>query len=495
MNRVHVTNMQKKPNILLITTDQQRADGLGIEQSGHPVMTPHLDQLAYEGVRFSRAYSDCPLCIPSRTTIMTGRTAYRHGVDTNGEFRIPERREHTLPGRLASVGYQTHAAGKMHFYPPRNRNGFERMRLLPEDYVNWLEQTEYRGMYRGHGLGGNEVHPAFSAMPTEYTSTHWTVSESIDFLKQRDEEAPFFLWTSFEAPHPPFDPPERFVRLYEGVDIPTPVVGEWSGEGEPEWVRHRRISRKLDRLSDDVVRAARKHYYAMITHIDYELGRLFGELKGQSLWDDTIIVFASDHGEMLGDHGLFHKSCFYEASARVPLIVKPAASLPLPLEAGSVCKQPVLLADLYPTLTELAGCSETADNEERDGRSLFKAMDELAEDRLLFGYIQDDGGLYMVTDGNWKYVYYSQDRREQLFHLADDPHELHDLSVGASDILNEKLASYRRQIATTFADHDLLDENGELLLGVNVRELEDDRKIRQKNPFAWRGPIRYGGHW
>ncbi|MEK3883750.1 sulfatase-like hydrolase/transferase [Paenibacillus sp. PL2-23] len=489
--------MTKKPNILFITTDQQRADCLSIARSEHPVMTPHLDQLADEGVRFTRAYSDCPLCIPSRTTIMTGRTAYAHGVDTNGEFPIPEEKENTLPGRLTSAGYQTHAAGKMHFYPPRNRNGFERMRLLPEDYVNMLEGAGYGGMYRGHGLGGNEVHPTFSAVPTEYTSTHWTVSESIDFLRQRDEGNPFFMWTSFEAPHPPFDPPERFVRLYDGVDIPDPIAGDWTGAEAPEWVRHRRLSRKLDRLSEDVVRAARKHYYAMITHIDYELGRLFGELKGQGLWDNTIIIFTSDHGEMLGDHGLFHKSCFYEQSARVPLILKPASSTPLPLGAGSVCDKPVLLADLYPTLTELAGCSKPGDRDEREGRSLIASMngDELVADRVLAGYIQDEGGLYMVTDGKWKYVYYAQDQREQLFHVEEDAGELKDLWPAAAAAKDERLVSYRRILADTFASHGITMENGELKADQAARKEWTEERIRQNNPFAWRGPIRYGGHW
>lgn len=479
--------MSRKPNILLITTDQQRADCLGIEKSAHPVMTPHLDQLADEGVRFSRAYSDCPLCIPSRTTIMTGKAAYEHGVDTNGEFRIPEEREHTLPGRLTSVGYQTHAAGKMHFYPPRNRNGFERMRLLPEDYVNDLERTEYKGMYRGHGLGGNEVYPVFSAVPIQHTSTHWTVSESIDFLRQRDGESPFFMWTSFEAPHPPFDPPEQFVSLYRDLPISKPLAGAWTGEGEPEWVHHRRLSRKLDRLNDEVILAARKHYYAMITHIDYELGRLFGELKQQGLWDNTIIVFASDHGEMLGDHGLFHKSCFYDPSARVPLIIKPGGDVKLPLGPGSVCDRPVMLADLYPTLTQLAGCSVERDRDQRAGRSLIEAMEDPNGDRVLLGYIQDEGGLYMSTDGKWKYVYYAQDAKEQLFHLESDPYEMQDLAPESEHA--ERLAHYRSLLSERFPDTAAAE-------GRKGQSSEDDeRKHRQKNPFAWRGPIRYGGHW
>lgn len=487
--------MTNKPNILLVTTDQQRADCLGIERSAHPVLTPHLDQLACEGIRFSRAYSDCPLCIPSRTTIMTGRPAYTHGVNTNGEFRIPEPSEDTLPGRLSTVGYQTHAAGKMHFYPPRNRNGFERMRLLPEDYVNGLEQTPYRGMYRGHGMGGNEVHPAFSAVPTEFTATHWTVEESIDFLRQRDGESPFFMWTSFEAPHPPFDPSESFVRLYDGRGIGDPVSGDWNGAQAPQWVRHRRITRKLDLLDDELIRAARKHYYAMITHIDYELGRLFGELKSQGVWDDTIIVFASDHGEMLGDHGLFHKSCFYEASARVPLIYKPSKGQSIPLRAGSVCERPVLLADLYPTFTETAGCMKAEDQDVREGRSLLESMGAAQGDRILYGFIQDEGGLYMVTDGTWKYVYYDQDQREQLFYLEEDPHEQQDLAAAVHGAAEPTiLVKYRRLLTEKFKDHTIVDEGGALKLGTE-RTAEDDLKLRQLNPFAWRGPIRYGGHW
>src|SRR5690606_15719299 len=214
-------------------------------------------------------------------TIMTGQCAYTHGIVHNGDYAIPEQPQETVPGRLSAAGYQTHAAGKMQFHPPRNRNGFERMRLVPEDYLNELEETPYRGMYRGHGLGGNEVYPAYSAVPVDHTTTNWTVEESIEFLRQRDPGAPFFLWTSFEAPHPPFDPPESYVRLYDGRAIPQPVVGGWAGAGEPAWVSARKLACKLDRLEDDIIAAARKHYYAMITHIDYALGRLFGELKSQ----------------------------------------------------------------------------------------------------------------------------------------------------------------------------------------------------------------------
>lgn len=485
--------MNSRPNILMITTDQQRADCLGIEKSKHPVMTPHMDQLAAEGVRFDRAYSDCPLCIPARTTIMTGKSAYHHGVDTNGEFRIPEISDDTLPGRLTAAGYQTHAAGKMHFTPPRNRNGFERMRLLPEDYVNWLESTPHRGMYRGHGLGGNEVYPVYSAVPAEYTANHWTVEESIEFLRQRDTNSPFFMWTSFEAPHAPFDPPESYVRLYDGIKINSPVENNWSDkEMIPDWVQRRIWSHKLDELSEEVIRAARKHYYAQITHIDYELGRLLGELQSQEIWDDTIILFTSDHGEMLGDHGLFHKSCFYEPSSRVPFILKIPDRWNKSWSPGSVVSTPVMLADIYPTLLDAADCLTDNDRINREGKSIMRVKNE---ERHIYGYVNHAGKSYMVTNGKWKYIYYPEGGTEQLFHLENDQDESTNLIGNTDSNVILKLEEYRNLLIEKFSSIGVVDSNGAVQLQVNERTLSSEQQEKMINPFAWRGPIRYGGHW
>ncbi|NQX62262.1 sulfatase-like hydrolase/transferase [Paenibacillus qinlingensis] len=486
--------MSQRPNILFVTTDQQRFDCLGIADSMHPVMTPHLDQLACEGIRFTSAYSDCPLCIPSRTSMMTGQAAYHHGVAKNGEFRIPEDSKMTMPGRLSNAGYQTHAAGKMQFIPPRNRNGFERMRLVPEDYVNFLETTEYRGLYRGHGIGGNEVYPVYNPVPIRYSSTHWTVNESIDFLRQRDSEKPFFLWTSFEAPHPPYDPPESFVRLYDGVNISSPVAADWNTSEElPEWVRTRKKSHKLDVLPPHIVSMARKHYYAQLTHIDYELGRLFGELKSQHLWDNTVVIFTSDHGEMLGDHGLFHKTCFYEPSSKVPFLLKPPKDWQGALTASTVSAAPIILADIYPTVLDFAGCLQE-DDQKRDGRSLLN-LTALSEDRpWIYGYMNDLDGLYMVTNGEWKYLYYVCGGSEQLFNLAQDPEERNDLSQDSSARNRDMLDTLRTLLTTKFPD--LLaadaDETGMLF---HTRPKLTDEQLKATNPFAWRGPIRYGGQW
>jgi arylsulfatase A-like enzyme len=498
-----------RPNILLVTTDQQRGDCLGIEHAAgapHPVMTPHLDQLAYEGIRFTRGYSDCPVCIPARTTIMTGRTARTNGMVSNSTDPIPETPHRTLPGRLAAAGYQTHAAGKMHFNPPRRRNGFERMRLLPEDYVNWLERTPYPGGYRAHGLGGNEVTAAFNPLPVEYTATHWIVDESIDFLRQRDPDYPFFMWTSFEAPHPPFEPPEQFVRLSDGVEIPPPVIGDWAAaplpaaEGDsgadggavPRPLQQRRWTHKLDHLTPGQIRAARRHYYAQITHVDYELGRLFGELQSQRLWDDTVVIFTSDHGEMLGDHGAFHKQLFYEPSARVPYLLRVPHRFDPPAPAGTTVSTPALLADLYPTCLDLARLWTAEDAAERDGQSLMTAPWTRGE-RWVFG--QCGGGRnasYMATDGRQKYVYYPWGGTEQLFDLERDPAECHDLAQQATHAA--LLDACRARLGTAFPELLAAAPTGHPFRVID-EPLPDAARARAANPYAWRGPIRYGGHW
>ncbi len=488
--------MQDRPNILLVTTDQQRGDCMGIERSAHPVMTPHMDQLAREGVRFDRAYSDCPSCIPARKTIMTGRAAYSHGVAKNAAVPMPEEPHLTLPGRLTTEGYQTHAAGKMHFHPSRARSGFERMRLHPDDYVNWLEKTPYAGTYRGHGLGGNEVYPTFSAQPAEYTHTHWIVEESIDFLRQRDPEAPFFMWTCFESPHTPYDPPESFVRYYDGVDIPKPVTGAWSASEDevPHWMQVQRWMHKFDLLPEHVVQSARKHYYAALTHVDYELGRLFGELKMQGLWENTIILFTSDHGDMLGDHGLFQKTCFYEPSARVPFVLRLPQHLQGGCTPGSSIHEAVQLADIYPTLLGLAGCS--AGEEGRDGLNLMSLLGQpLTQERWVFGYSNVQDGMYMATNGEWKYLYYVCEGREQLFHVDHDPAERDNLAGHAEHA--EMLAAARSRLAEKFPElaSAPAEQRAASGLKMTVPPEVDEQEVRSNNPFAWKGPMRYGsGH-
>jgi arylsulfatase A-like enzyme len=306
------------------------------------------------------------------------------------------------------------------------------------------------------------------------------------------------MWTSFEAPHPPYEALEQFVRLYDRVDVPPPVVGDWAtGDGVPHPVRLRRWTHNLDTLSPALVEAARRHYYAQITHVDYELGRLFGELQSQQLWRDTVVLFTSDHGEMLGDHGSFHKSLFYEPSARVPFLLRIPAHLEPPARAGSVASRPVLLADIYPTCLTLAGIPAEEGDAAREGASLLapEPYAGASGPRWVFGLCGAAHGTGFATDGRWKYLYYVWGGTEQLFDLANDPMECHDLARRDHGTVRAVLVDCRERLRRAVPQ--LARPDGDArrpFIGVD-EPLPDEAAARASNPFAWRGPIRYGGHW
>ncbi len=475
-----------RPNMVVITADQWRADCLGSLRSRHPVMTPHIDQLAAEGVLFEQAWADCPVCMPQRMTQLTGRVASRFGRTTN--FMSGPRPEidsaSTLPARLArEAGYQTKAAGKMHFYPDRARYGFEHVSLHPDDYVNWLEEQGYGGFYRGHGLGGNEVYPAVSAVPERCTHTHWIVDRAVEFLGARDPECPFFLWIVFEAPHSPFDPPEPFDRMYDNFTIPDPVRGEWvDAEDAPAFFRDKPLTHNYDHLSEEVIRESRRRYYGQISHIDYQLGRLFGELRTRGLYDDTAIVFTADHGEHLGDHGVFSKTTYLASSGMVPLVMR----LPRGAEVARPAMRlgsPVMTADICPTLLGLAGLEPDA---ETDGISLLPA---LAAGNLGPRTICGECGPHaFATDGAHKYLYYGKRGSEQLFDCVGDLQDLRDLSRSPEG--QEPGKRLRAALIEHLTAHGSpLAESGRLVASDHA---PDESALRSVNPFAWRGPMRHG---
>ena len=467
------------PNIVYIVLDQWRADCLGIADSAHPVMTPHFDQIAYEGIWYQRAYADCPVCMPQRATMLTGFTASQHGMPYNNMSgpRSPISSARSLPYRLTrEAGYQTKAVGKMHFWPPRARFGFEHISLHPDDYLNFLEDQGYGGFYRGHGLGGNEVYPAVSALPEHLTHTHWIVDESIRFLSQRDPEHPFMLWMVFEAPHSPFDPPQPFDRLYADFDIPAAVMGAWVGtDAEPTALIAERVARKADRISPQVARSLRQHYYGLITHIDYQLGRFFGELKSKGLYDDTVIVITSDHGEHLGDHQLYGKYTYLESAARVPIILR------LPPDHGIINRRndkPALTADIAPTLLQLAGLQP---DPAMDGVSLL----DLPDDRLIYGETRHS---VFATNGLLKYIHYFAGGAEQLFDISSDADDRHNLA-GKPELAAEQ-AKLRQELLTYLESNERpAAVDGDLLV---TPATLDYAALRARNTAAWRGPLRYG---
>lgn len=476
---------ENRPNIIYIVADQWRGDCLGMYGNVHPVMTPHLNQLAAEGINFSRAYADCPICMPQRVTMLTGKTGSQLRCLGNfGPNGMPDfDRSMTLPTRLArEAGYQTKAIGKMHFMPQRARYGFEHVTLHPDDYLWWLEDHGYGGAFRGHGLGGNEVYPAVAVTPDKYYHTTWSIDESIRFLDQRDPDHPFLLFLVFEAPHSPFDPPEPFDRMYDNFTIPDPVQGDWSNSNSPAWLKQLRISRKFDQLTPEMIREARRRYYGQISQIDYHLGRLFGALRTHNLDNHTMIVFTSDHGECLGDHGVFSKHCFLESAARVPLIMRMPASCGFPSTEDRCA--PTLTADITPTLLDLVGLQP---DEDAEGKSLLPLINFSEDflDRVIFGETPETAA---AIDQEFKYVYYRTGGVEQLFNTKQDADDRTNLLADptcASDArrLKMKLQEYLRGNSSDLVDNDTFCSSSPDF---------DTARARAKNPLACRGPMRGG---
>jgi arylsulfatase len=513
--------------VLLVTADQMRGDCLGC--AGHPVVrTPHLDQLALEGVRFTRAYSETPVCTAARHTLMTGLHPRTHGMPFyKDEVRMPDRP--TLPALLGRAGYQTQAVGKMHFFPQRACYGFDHMVITEEgrcfaglevdDYQAFLAKTEYAGLSRGHGIGNNEPWAIRSSVPEHLSVTHWTVDECIEFLRRRDPTRPFFLWCSFTKPHPPFDPPEPYDTMYAGRGIPAPARGAWSEAGRaPAYLRALGLERKFDLVAPEDVRAARAVYYGLITQIDHQLGRLFGALRRHGLWNDTWVLFTADHGDMMGDHRLFAKSCWLEGSARVPFIIRPpnrgtatyfsgnagadvtgengvspqrkdmkgsAPGFPDPIRAGAECRASIALADVMPTLLAMAGVTAPSD---LDGASVLPLLSDPDAKWRPFVHgeytVDDPGSCYQaMTDGRQKYFWYPDGNVEHLFDLDADPLETRNLSKECSHAA--ALRRWRARLVEFLAARgETRFTDGRRLLPASG-PLRTDAELRARNTLGW----------
>ena len=422
-----------RPNVLLITTDQQRFDTFGRFKPSF-MRTPHLDHLAAESVTFTRAYADCPLCVPARMSIMTGKTALGHGMFGNGASSNVIGRTETLPAYLNDLGYQTYAVGKMHFTPIRARHGFGDI-LLPADYYAEMRRRGYDLQPMRHGLGQNEITPGMSTVPEALTHTAWVAEKCREFImERRDPTAPWFLWCSFSKPHPPFDPPEPYYSMYRDCDIPPPVLGDWSrGDNAPESFRRQCDGYLCESFSPETWREARAAYYGLITQIDYNLGRVLAAVRETSEsggLDETLIVFASDHGEYVGDHGSIAKSFFHEAAAHVPLIVKAPSSFEAGLY-GVECDRLATHADLLPTVLQAGGGGTPDGVEGRDLAALARGeASALPYVEAIVGQGADTTrACIAITDGRWKYFWFPEGGRELLFDLVNDPRETTDLSA------------------------------------------------------------------
>jgi arylsulfatase A-like enzyme len=416
----------KRPNILLIHTDQQRGDCLGIE--GHPVLeTPNMDNLALNGVRFSRFYSACPSCIASRRSILTGQSPQKHGIvgyRDGVEFDAP-----TLPGILRENGYQTYHIGRsMHQFPPRKLYGFDDMELVAgaqanyfSEYKEWFEENGPRGSKNQGTYGVGITHNDWTARPWHMDEhlhpSNWTVERALRFFKRKDPTKPFFLSLGFIAPHPPLQPPQFYFDRYMRLGVPEPFIGKWADKNWGNMQDH--IAPDKVVLNEEEMRTARAAYYGSINHVDDLLRRIFNPVGGNIL-NDTIVVFTSDHGEMLGDHYMWRKSRAYKGSARTPFII--TAPKEFKFEPGGCIDQVATHHDIMPTLLDML---EIATPGSVDGKSLYPLL--RGEKIKLRDYLHIEHAPYhqCLTDGKKKFIWRPENGHEQFFDLEIDPCELH----------------------------------------------------------------------
>ncbi|NKB69554.1 MAG: arylsulfatase [Candidatus Latescibacteria bacterium] len=477
-----------RPNILLITTDQQRGDCIGLDPLAPPALqTPNLDWLAKSGAHFLHAYAECPSCIPARRSLMTGMAPAANGAV--GFKGAPWDPPHTLASELSRAGYQSEMIGKLHLHPLRKRFGFDHLQLADatrgkdNEYVDWLQTRHGRhdadpGM--GHGVSSNGWVGRPHHLPEEQMHTFWCIDRALDFLRKRDPEAPFFLNISFIDPHPPLTPPALYYQRYIERDLPEAERGDWapSFDGPQRGLDPNASQIHLNRQDLHCARAA---YYGMVNFIDDQLGRLSQFAGG--LLDEAFVLYTSDHGEMLGDHNLFRKTWPYEASARIPFIVRPPKSWGL--DGGLINESPVGLQDVMPTLLDAAGLDVP---QSCTGHSLLPLLkgDSQQVRQLLHGehagcYAYDQGN-HFVTDGHHKYIWYSQTGREQLFDLDADPHECRDLArTPDADALLEpwrqKLVGFLHERPEGFV------EDGQLVAGRRHDPIMPDYEPDRVYPF------------
>lgn len=428
--------------------DQMRGDCLSVLD--HPVVdTPNIDQLARNGVLFKNAYSATPTCVPARASVLTGMSQTSTGR-VGYQDKVPWNYPYTLAGELGKAGYHTQAVGKMHVYPARNLMGFHNVVLHDgylhynrfkhqnlesksfnysgDDYLPWLKEkagAEADLIDLGLDCNASTVARPWH-LPEALHPTNWVVTQSIDFLRRRDSTKPFFLKMSFVRPHPPFDPPQVFFDMYKDLELPVPPVGDWAELEDLEKAGYNPVTFK-GKVPINRFKRAQAAYYALITHIDYQIGRFLIAMEEHGVFNNTVILFVSDHGELLGDHHLFRKALAYEGSAKVPFILSDPGNV-LGLKKNQVVEEVVELRDIMPTLLDAA---DVAIPESVDGKSVLNLLAgqrdnwrEYIHGEHAYGHLSH----HYVTDGKEKYIWYSQTGKEQLFHLKKDPHELNNLA-------------------------------------------------------------------
>ena len=430
-----VSNRSKRPNILFIMVDQLA--GPALPCYGHPVVkAPHITDLAESGVIFDSAYCNSPLCAPSRASMMTGRLPSRIGAYDNAaafSSDVP-----TIAHYLRAMGYRTCLSGKMHFIGPDQLHGFEKRLttdIYPSDFgwtPDWT-RPEHRPSWYHNMLSVVQAGVCQTSNQLDYDEevAFHAVRKIFDIARD-DDDRPFCMFVSFTHPHDPFAITQEYWDRYNHREIDLPTVPPIPIDQLDPHSRRLRHVCAMDQYgqTEERVRNARHAYYAMISYVDDKVGQLMRALDTSGQRDNTIVVFTSDHGEMLGERGLWYKMNFFEWSARVPLIFYVPERF-----APHRVTQHVSLVDLLPTLVEFARDNNGPDPELEptgDGRSLVSLLrgDDSGWPNTVLAEMLAEGAVapcLMIRRGPYKYIY-SEPDPEQLYDLVADPHELENLA-------------------------------------------------------------------
>ena len=472
----------KRPNILLITTDQHRGDCLGY--AGRKVKTPHIDAMAHAGTRFSACITPNIVCQPARASILTGLLPLTHGVRDNGIDLDTHIGEAGFAGTLSAAGYATGFIGKAHFSTHHTFErtgrpecqytepdidtgwngpymGFEHVELVVEGHNYWLPtplpgglhhsrwyygdgQGELRNQLYQTDLGPSRGAPqtSHSALPMAWHNSTWIADRTIDYVRNHSDE-PFCLWASFPDPHHPFDCPEPWSRLHHPDEVDLPAHRTTDFERRPWWHRAAMESRpvgtaevqalrqnfsRIPTQPDAQLRDIISNYYGMISQVDHQIGRIQDALRTLGLDRDTLVVFTSDHGEWLGDHGLMLKGPMaYEGVLRVGMVATGPG-----VQAGAEIRDPVSTLDLAATFADYAGASPLGPMHGSSLRPLLQGADTgrdhaLSEWDVAASRCGVELQLRTVRTRDWKLTLERGSGAGEMYCLAEDPHEMDNL--------------------------------------------------------------------
>ncbi|MEO7242549.1 MAG: sulfatase-like hydrolase/transferase [Variovorax sp.] len=425
-------------NLLVIVSDEQAAQYMGC--SGHPIVkTPHLDRLAARGTRFENAYTNCPICVPARASLATGR--YVHEIGTWDNAISYEGTPTSWADRLTAAGRPAVSIGKLHYRDDQVLGGFDETQM-PMHIIDGLGDllgcvrdplpVRHKTKSLSQELGPGE---------SSYTRYDRAITQAaVDWIEQvaPTRSEPWTLYAGLVAPHFPLIAPPEFFAMYPPEQMPLPKASDPS-----EWPRHPWLEqiRKCfiwnDFFDDDKRRLATASYFALCSFLDDNIGKILAALDGSGAAARTRILYASDHGDNLGVRGLWGKSNHYEESVAIPLII---AGPDVP--EGRVMTTPVTLVDVFPTVLDCTGTAALAEDADKPGRSLLAlARGEEEPDRVAFSEYHAAGaasGTFMLRRGRYKLIWYVG-MAPQLFDLQADPEEINDLADAPAHQAERKL--------------------------------------------------------